>query len=86
MVEFAVLALGCGPIFPSVGRIENMAVFLAFQRGLGAFVLLKIVEVFQEEQPRRLLGVIEFAGATGLFPKDVIDVFEGLFKHSVLGE
>ena len=42
VVEFAVLALGCSPAFPSVGRIENVGVFLAFERGLGALVLLTI--------------------------------------------
>ena len=56
-----------------------MAIFLAIQRGFGALVLLQVVEVFQEE-PGALLRVIEFGGATGLFPKDVINVFEGLFK------
>jgi hypothetical protein len=82
VVEFAVLALGCGPVFPSILRIKNIGVFFAFERSLGALVLFKIVEVFQEQQPRRLLGVIEFTGATRLFPKDVIDVSESLFKHS----
>ena len=48
VVEFAVLALGRGPAFPSIGLVEDVGVFLAVQRGLGAFVLLKIVEVFQE--------------------------------------
>ena len=42
------------------------------------------VEVFQEEEPGGLLGVIEFAGAAGVFPEDVVDVFEGLFEHGVL--
>ncbi len=85
VVEFAVLALGCGPAFPTILQVRNVTVFLAFQRGLGALVLLKIVEVFEEQQPRRPLGVIEFAGATRLFTKDVIDVSESLFKLSVLG-
>ena len=44
-------------------------------------VLLQPVEVFQEQQPGGLLGVVEFGGAAGLFPEDVVDVFEGLFKH-----
>jgi hypothetical protein len=44
-------------------------------------VLLKIVKVFQEKQPRRLLGVVELGCASRLFPEDVIDVFESLFKH-----
>jgi hypothetical protein len=28
-----------------------------------------------------LLGVIQFGGAAGLLPEDIVDVFEGLFKH-----
>jgi hypothetical protein len=39
------------------------------------------VEVFQEEHPGGLLGVIQLSGATGFFAEDVVDVFEGLFKH-----
>ena len=48
-------------------------------------VLLQAVEVFQEEQPRGLLGVVEFGGAAGLFPEHVVDVFEGLFEHWSIG-
>jgi len=81
VVEFAVLVLGHGPAFPPIRLVEDVSVFLAFQRGLGALVLLKVVEVFQEQKPGRLLGVIELSGAAGLFPKDVVDVFEGLFEH-----
>ena len=47
----------------------------------GGLVLLQGVEVFQEEQPGGLLGVVQFAGAVGVFPEDVVDVFEGLFEH-----
>jgi hypothetical protein len=39
------------------------------------------IEVFQEQEPGALLGVIQFAGASGVFPEDVVDVFEGLFEH-----
>ena len=81
VVEFAVLALGRSPAFPAIGLVEDVGVFLAVQRGLGALVLLKIVEVFQEQQPGGLLGVIELRGAAGFFPEDVVDVFEGLFEH-----
>jgi hypothetical protein len=42
---------------------------------------LKIVEVFQEEQPGRLLGVIELGSAPGFFPKNVVDISESLFEH-----
>ena len=45
-------------------------------------VSLRGVEVFQKQQPRTLLGVVQLAGTTGLFPEDIVDVFESLFKHS----
>jgi hypothetical protein len=64
-------------------HVEDVGVFLAFQRGLSGLVLFEIVKVFQEQQPGRLLGVIELGGAPGFFPKDVIDVLESLFKHFV---
>ena len=38
-------------------------------------------DLFQEQQPGRLFGVVELAGASGVFPEDVVDVLEGLFKH-----
>jgi len=81
VVEIAVLVLGRGPAFPAIRLIEDVSVFLAVERGLGALVLLKIVEVFQEQQPGGLLGVVELGGAARFFPEDVIDVFEGLFEH-----
>src|SRR5271157_3611893 len=81
VVEFAVLALGRGPAFPAIGLVEDVGVFLAVQRGFGALVLLKVVEVFQEQQPGGLLGVIELSSAASFFPRDVINVFEGLFEH-----
>jgi hypothetical protein len=56
VVNLAVLAPRRGPEFPAVSRIENVGVFLAAERGLGGFVLLQGVEVFQEEQPGGLLG------------------------------
>ncbi len=30
-----------------------------------------------------MLGVIQLTGAIGVFPEQVVDVFEGLFKHEV---
>jgi hypothetical protein len=50
VVELAVLALWRGPAFPSIGLLEDVAILLAFQRGLGALVLLKVVEIFQEQR------------------------------------
>jgi hypothetical protein len=49
----------------------------ARERGLGGLVLFEGVEAFQEQQPRSLLSLVEFASATGVFPENVVDVFEG---------
>ena len=81
VVELAVLALRRGPRLPAVGLVEDEGVLLALQRGFVGLVLLQAVEVFQEQEPGGLLGVVELGGAAGLFPEDVVDVLEGLFKH-----
>ena len=81
VVDLAVLALRRGPAFPAVGLVEDVGVFLPVQRGFVGPVLLQPVEVFQEQQPGGLLGVVEFGRAAGLFPEHVVDVLEGLFKH-----
>jgi hypothetical protein len=83
VVDLAVLALGGGPLFPAVGLIQDERVLLPLEGGLGGLVLLQSVEVFQEQQPGGLFGVIELAGAAGILPEDVVDVLEGLFKHGV---
>ena len=31
-----------------------------------------------------MLGVVQLGGTAGLFPENVVDVFEGLFKHELL--
>jgi hypothetical protein len=79
----AVGGLGRGPAFPAVGSVEDEAVGLAFQFGLGRLVLLQRVEVFQEQQPGRLLGVVQLAGAAGVLVQDVVDVLEGCSNMAV---
>ena len=81
VIEITVLALGRGPGIPAVGFVENVAVLLPLQCGLIGAVLLKSIKVFQEQQPGGLLRVVQLHGATGLFPENVVDVFEGLFEH-----
>jgi hypothetical protein len=83
VVELTVLALRSGPAFPTIGFVEDEGILLASEGSLGTLVLLKIVEVLEEQQPVGLLGVIEFGGASGLFPKDIIDVLESLFEHNL---
>jgi hypothetical protein len=43
--------------------------------------MLQIVQVLEEEGPGGLLGVVELGRAAGLFPEDVVDVFECLLEH-----
>ena len=83
MVELAVLAFGRGPVLPAIGLVEDVGVFLALQLGFVGLVLLQPVEIFQEQQPRGLLGVVQLGGAARLFAQNIVDVFEGLFEHSL---
>ena len=80
VVDLAVL-FRRSPRLPAIRSIEDVGVFPAVEGGFGGLVVFEGVEVFQEEQPGGLLGVVEFAGAAGVFPEDVVDVFEGLFEH-----
>ena len=84
VVELTVLPLRRGPRLPAIRLVEDVCVLLSVERRLGRFVLLKTVKVFEKEQPRRLLGVIELGRASGLFPENVINILEGLFKHGPL--
>ena len=40
-------------------------------------------EVFEEEEPRGLFGVVELGGVAGFFAEDVVEVFKGLFEGHV---
>ena len=81
VVDLPVFALRRSPAFPPVWLVEDVGVFLTVQLGFGGFVAFEGVEVFQEQQPGGLFGVVQLAGASGVFPEDVADVLEGLFKH-----
>jgi len=82
VVEPAVRVFRRRPAFPAVVGIEDEGILLPLQRRLGGLVLLEAVEVFQEQQPGGLLGVVEFCGAAGLFPEDVVDILESLLEHA----
>ena len=70
-----------GPRFPAVGFVQDVGILFPFEGGYSRLVLFESVEIFQEEEPGGLLGVIKFAGATSIFPENVVDVLECLFKH-----
>jgi hypothetical protein len=61
--------------------VQDEIVLLALELGLSRLVNFKGVQVFQEKQLGRLLGVIQFAGTTRVLMEDVIDVFKCLFEH-----
>jgi hypothetical protein len=42
---------------------------------------LQVVQVFEEQNPRRPLGIVELSRAARLFPKHVSDVLEGLLEY-----
>ncbi len=73
--------LGSCPAFPAVFFVEQVGVFLPFEGGLIAAILLQTVEILEEQQPGGLLGVVELGGAAGFFAEHVVDIFEGLFEH-----
>ena len=56
---------GRSPRFPAIGLFDDVGIFFAVQRGFGGFVLFESGQIFQEQQPRGLFGVIEFRGAKG---------------------
>ena len=80
-VDLAIFAFGGGPDVPAVGFFEDEGVLFAFEGGFVGAVLFEAVEVFEEEEPGGLLGVVELGGAARLFPENVVDILEGLLKH-----
>jgi len=81
VIEGAVGVFRRGPGFPAKLWLKQMGVALAGERGLVGAVLFEAIEVLQEEKPGRLLGVVEFGGATGFLAEDVVDVSKGLFEQ-----
>jgi hypothetical protein len=51
------------------------------ERGLHRLVLLEGVEVFEEEEPRGLLGVVQLARGARVLVQDVVDVLERLLEQ-----
>lgn len=79
-VQPAAGVLGRGPALPAVGWVKDVAVRPALELGLDRAVLLQGVEVFQEQQPGGLLGVVQLAGAARVLVQDVVDVLEHLLE------
>jgi hypothetical protein len=85
VVELAVLPFRRGPALPAIRLVEDEVVGFPVELRFDGFVLLECVEVLQEEEPRGLFGVIKLGRAAGLFPENVVDIAESLFKHVGFG-
>jgi hypothetical protein len=72
VVDLAVFVLRGCPAFPAVGLVDDVDVFLPVQLGFHLLFVFQGVEVFQEQQPGRLFGVVQFTGAAGVLPQDVV--------------
>src|SRR5271170_4609204 len=81
MVESAVLGLRRRPFRPAVRGIYDEGVSLALEFRQQRAFLLEIVEIFQEQYPRSLFGVIQLRRAARLLPEHVVDVLERLLEH-----
>jgi len=81
VVELSVPIFGRGPGFPAIGPLQHEGRTSCPKALPRPPVLLQPVEVFQEQQPRGLLGVVQLGGAASLLAKDIVDIPKGLFKH-----
>ena len=81
MIDLAVFAFGNCPDFPFVLFVNNPFIGFTGKLCRGFFVLLKIIQIFQKENPRGLLHIVQLAAATCVFVEDVVYILEGLFKQ-----
>lgn len=81
VVEFSILAFRSCPALPAIRLVENVRVLLPLQCRYVGSVLLKAIEVLEEQKPRRLLGVVELRRTASLLSEDIVDISKRLFKH-----
>jgi len=80
VIQLAAGVLRRRPAAPAVGLLQDGAVGAAFQGGHGSPVVFESVEVFEEQQPGGLLGVIELGAAAGLLAQAVVEGAERLIE------
>ena len=80
VVDLSVPAFRRSPFLPAIRLVEDIGIVLSMERASRA-LSLEAVELFEKEQPRSLLGVIQLGRAAGLFAENVVDVPKSLFKH-----
>ena len=67
MIELTFAVFRCGPYTPPVCGIDDGGVRCAAKFSLNLSVALKLIEIFEEEDPARLFGLIQLGGAASLF-------------------
>ena len=60
---------------------RGLRVVAAFQLGLTLPLLLEIVEIFKEQQPAGLLGVIQFLRQALVVAHGPVDIVESVLEH-----
>ena len=55
---------------------------MAFQFGVVGAFGFEVVQIFQEQQPGRLLGIIQLGGHALVVAQGLVDVVEGVFEHA----
>jgi hypothetical protein len=71
-----IIAISVVLIFFDLG-LENFVC----KAGGRLFIVFKICELIKKQDPRCPSNVIKFAAASCVFVKNIVDVFESLFKH-----
>ncbi len=80
VIELAIRGARRGPYGPAIFFVEDKVVLLSIHLGDLRLVVLQRFQIFKEQQPRALLGVIQLAGATGILVQDVVDIFKRLLE------
>ena len=80
-VELAVGGFRRGPGSPAVRFIEQRGVVIAPEHGFVGPLVLHVVQVLEEQQPRSLLGIVQLGGQPFVVAHGAVDVVEGVFKH-----
>ena len=81
VVDLAVFGSWSCPGFPAISLFKERRVFLAAKLGFGGAIVFESVEIFEEEEPGGLLGVVELGGAARFSTESFVDVLENLLKH-----
>ena len=74
--------LWCSPTVPSELLVEDWGLTAPLQQGHRRSVFLKPIEVFEEQQPGGLLGVVELGAAASFFAEAVVDGAESLLERA----